>query len=391
MNIVIDPNDLRVGLGVIGPTLSGRTTTNLLQCAHLATGPNSLIAASYTSGMQTAVWLPAVIKDSGEAAVPGRRLMEYIGAISKDCHYAKVGVAKKKMRVAATGTSAEFPADDILPWMDVDAFAPLAITTAETLSALIERVIYAAAQTDARPILESVRLIGDRSTLEATATDGYMLAIHRIDFPADESFEIIVPRQACLALDKILRGLSAETFVRIFLRGDQTVLFVVETPGSSLIRIEFSASLLDGKYWDVRGIIPKSSEMRVVFNVNEMIAALKAIRLFSRDNSNIVRTKWDPGIHSQVSLVGESEEMGNASVTLSASFLTMHSQPFEISFDTQLLLTLLSSVNSPSVTIEFTRPTRPGVVIPSGYTSEQYINLIMPMHPPRGQTTERPR
>ena len=55
----------------------------------------------------------------------------------------------------------------------------------------------------------------------------------------------------------------------------------------------------------------------------------------------------------------------------------------EIAFNARYLIDVLSQIDQPQVVIETTQSTRPGAIRPVGLGEEEFLHVVMPMHPPR--------
>jgi DNA polymerase-3 subunit beta len=55
----------------------------------------------------------------------------------------------------------------------------------------------------------------------------------------------------------------------------------------------------------------------------------------------------------------------------------------EISFNAKYLIDVLSQIDEPQVVLETTQPTRPGTIRPVGMGEEEFLHVVMPMHPTR--------
>jgi DNA polymerase-3 subunit beta len=105
--------------------------------------------------------------------------------------------------------------------------------------------------------------------------------------------------------------------------------------------------------------------------------------LFARDNSNIIRLSVIPGNgenEGQVKLTGTSAEMGDNVNELDAM---VEGTDLEIAFNAQYLIDVLSQIDQPQVVLETSQSTRPGTLRPVGIGEEEFLHVVMPMHPPR--------
>jgi DNA polymerase-3 subunit beta len=123
--------------------------------------------------------------------------------------------------------------------------------------------------------------------------------------------------------------------------------------------------------------------------VVDTAALLKAVRvafLFARDNANIVRVNIVPGAGEATSATGQvrlsatSNEIGDNANEIDAM---VEGDELDIAFNAKYLIDVLSQIDEPQVVLETTQPTRPGALRPIGIGEDEFLHVVMPMHPPR--------
>ena len=82
----------------------------------------------------------------------------------------------------------------------------------------------------------------------------------------------------------------------------------------------------------------------------------------------------------QIRLTASSAEMGD---NVSEVDAMVEGDSLDIAFNARYLIDMLSQVDQPQVVLETTQPTRPGALRPIGMGEEEFLHVIMPMHPPR--------
>jgi len=55
----------------------------------------------------------------------------------------------------------------------------------------------------------------------------------------------------------------------------------------------------------------------------------------------------------------------------------------EITFNARYLIDVLSQISEPQVVLETTQSNRPGTIHPVGMGTEEFLHVVMPMHPPK--------
>ncbi|RME55466.1 MAG: DNA polymerase III subunit beta, partial [Caldilineae bacterium] len=147
-------------------------------------------------------------------------------------------------------------------------------------------------------------------------------------------------------------------------------------------QVDLVSQLIDAKFPDYRAIIPKTHNTRTVVFKDALLQAVRVAHLFARDNANIVRLKIQPGNGEHqgiLELLASSTEMGDNVNRLDAM---VEGDELEITFNARYLIEVLSQIDEAQVVLETTQPNRPGTIRPLGMGLEEFLHVVMPMHPP---------
>ena len=151
----------------------------------------------------------------------------------------------------------------------------------------------------------------------------------------------------------------------------------------SFHQVDLVSQLIADRFPDYRAIIPKSHNTRTVVEKEDLLQAARVAQLFARDNANIVRLKVETGEEGGVGnlhLSATSPEQGNSENELDAM---VEGVELEIDFDVRFLIAVLSQIDEEQVVLETTQSNRPGTIRPVGMGDEEFLHVVMPMHPPR--------
>jgi DNA polymerase-3 subunit beta len=141
---------------------------------------------------------------------------------------------------------------------------------------------------------------------------------------------------------------------------------------------ELASQLIEGTFPDYQQIIPRSYQTRTVLSTSSLLKACKQAEIFAREGSMIARVNINPGGELQpgtVEISGQSEETGSNQTVIDAS---IEGPPLLIAFNVRFLREVIDVIKTPSVAIETTVDTSPGVIRPVGDNS--FLHVIMPMH-----------
>jgi DNA polymerase-3 subunit beta len=258
------------------------------------------------------------------------------------------------------------------------------------LRKMIDQVAFAASTDESRPTLTGVEVSFAPERIAMAATDGYRLSVRSVHLPQPSALEpmtVIVPAKSLNELARISADGDEEHPIQVLVTQTRNqILFQIigknEARGG-FHRVELVSQLIDARFPDYRAIVPKTHSTRTVVDTAALLKAVRVALLFARDNANIIRVAVMPGNgqHAgQVRLTATSTEMGDNVNELDAM---VEGSDLEIAFNAKYLIDVLSQIDQPQVVLETTQATRPGTLRPVGLGEEEFLHVVMPMHPPR--------
>ena len=187
---------------------------------------------------------------------------------------------------------------------------------------------------------------------------------------AVQDVQAIIPARALSELARIA-GDSNETVTMAIPPGRGQVIF-------RLRDAELVSQLIEGTFPNYEQIIPRSHETRAVLSASAFSKACRQAEIFAREGSHIAKINIKPGGEMQpgtMEIIGQSEETGYSENVIDAS---IEGPPLLIAFNVRFLREVLDVIDTPSVALEVTTNTSPGVVRPVG--DSEFLHVIMPMH-----------
>jgi DNA polymerase-3 subunit beta len=157
---------------------------------------------------------------------------------------------------------------------------------AEGLRQAINQVAFAVSASDSRPELGGVACYfnpaGVKETLVMAATDSYRLAERQITLAAgvgaDVEKKCIIPARAMQEVSRILSGYKDEVGMPQFVEWSITESQLAVTFGN----VEMVSRLIEGSFPDYKQIIPKQFRTNCRVKRTELMKAIRAASLFSR-------------------------------------------------------------------------------------------------------------
>ena len=211
MDFTVGQASFARALRLVGRVAPTRNTLPILQTVLLEGefGRLTLTATDVELGISTT--LAARVEASGRTAIPARLLADYVSQLPAEPLRLALEGAHKRVRVScgrfvanlAVSDPEEFPS---FPPIDESHSLDL---DANRLREAIERVVFAAARDDSRPVLTAVLFDFGPNGLTLAAADGLRLARVRLPEAAGDPRQLLVPARAMAECARLLSGAHA--------------------------------------------------------------------------------------------------------------------------------------------------------------------------------------
>jgi DNA polymerase III subunit beta len=370
-------------LGTVGRVVPGKTTLPVLS--------NVLLEADVSVGMRLVATnleltvsrrIRATVKSEGRTTVPARLLADYVALPDRGKQVSvQLNPSGNKLHLACErfeANIATLPAQDFPPPPSIGGASELEVDGAALKSA-IEKVVFAAAADDSRPVLAGVlvRLAGGQLTL--AAADGFRLAVSTVllaDTTTHASW--IVPART---LVEVAHSLPSAPGLPVTLSGTASDSHLHVTLGE----VEVTSRLIEGQFPDYERIVPRESTTSVIVGTTDFLRATRVATVFARDNSNIVRLECTPPPDDGAPALGTllvtatSAELGDNAGHLDAS---VQGSGGQIAFNGRYLRDALEVLATPQVSLQFSSGHQPGVLRPVGDGGDAHLQVIMPLVTP---------
>ncbi len=235
------------------------------------------------------------------------------------------------------------------------------ILSSSGVAAALDQVVTAASGDDSRPILTGVLLAAEDDGLRFVATDSYRLAMR--DLPGTSILKrdqtVLVPSRALEAVNRLLGGAEDLTIIL----GDKEALF-------SIGEFKIITRLIEGEYPNYRGLIPDDHPNTLSVSRDEMIDAIKRVRLLATDNTPI-RLKMDS---DGLELIAITQDVGQAQETVDGSY---EGEDLTVAFNPNYLLQGLEVCSDEEIQLETCDALKPAVI--KGLEDTEFLYLLMPV------------
>lgn len=301
----------------------------------------------------------------GEITVPARKLLDLCKSLpaASEIDFKLEGSkaslrAGKKSRISLV----TLPANDF-PNLE-EGVGAFSFTIAQSaLKRLIDKTAFAMAQQDVRYYLNGMLFEVTSGRLRTVATDGHRLALCDADATtnSDERMQVIVPRKG---VQELARLLSDD-------QGDVTITMGSNHIRATMANVTFTSKLVDGKFPDYERVLPKGGNKIVLINREELRQSLSRVAILSNEKYRGVALKLTPDL-LRVSANNTDQEEAEDDLTIEYT-----GDDFEIAFNVQYLLDVLSALDNASVQLTLGDAGSSALIRESDEAKAVYV--VMPM------------
>lgn len=369
MDFTVGQASFARALRLVGRVAPTRNTLPILQTVLLEGefGRLTLTATDVELGISTT--LAARVEASGRTAIPARLLADYVSQLPAEPLRLALEGAHKRVRVScgrfvanlAVSDPEEFPS---FPPIDESHSLDL---DANRLREAIERVVFAAARDDSRPVLTAVLFDFGPNGLTLAAADGLRLARVRLPEAAGDPRQLLVPARAVAECARLLSGADA---VRLLETPDARGIYLATKDTRLFTR------LVEGRFPDIERVIPQNWRTRVTVEAASLRQTVRVAGLFGGGDARPVLLDAAPG---QLRLLARGDETGDAKSELPAA---LEGEPQAVVLNTRLLADLLEAPRSSHLELNWTTPQTPVMVREVGEPGSPDLWITMPMSDP---------
>ena len=359
MKLQVTQENLARALNTVARVATTRNTLPILANVLLKTDDNRLSIAATNLDIAITHQIGGKIAKTGAITVPARLMQDFItnlpdSVLDLELKDNKLSITTDKYSSTINGISAEdFP---IMPAIKGGSSWKI---PAGDLKRALQKVVFAASNDDARPVLTGVyfHVLSGEATI--VATDSYRLAEHKLGKHKGK-LNFLVPSSAASDLLRIIGDNSKEVSI---IHDDQQVLFRVDD-------ITLVARLIEGNYPDYRKLIPTKFAVVARLRRQDFINITKVSSLFARESAGSITINAEDkkvSINAVASQLGENTAEADAVVKGAG----------EVTLNSRYLIEALNAYGGEQIDFCFNGKLEPCILRSSD--DSNYLHLIMPL------------
>lgn len=361
-------------LNIVSRVVSSKPGLPILNNVYFETQKGKLFMKSTDLEISMTTWIGADIEDEGKITLPAKQLSEFINSIPEE--KVEISVEKQNFNVSTANNYASFntmPSEDFpnIPTIEKTEKPYIQINKADLFLA-INRVAFAAATDDIKPVLTGVKIeIEDNGTISFIATDGLRLSKQSLSIEKGiKAKDFLVPVRSLLELSHVITEMGGE-------ESDKVSIYLIEDKNQVLFRvgdIDIISRLIDGEFPEYKQIIPTGYKTKCEVERLDFLNSIKIVNIIAR---SVLGNKMILDIlpkDNQINLSATQTDLGKNQSKFNCK---IEGDELKIAFSAKLLSDILNHLDAEDITFECSEAVRPGVFKIKG--DENFIHLVMPM------------
>jgi DNA polymerase-3 subunit beta len=360
-------------LNIVSRVVSNKPGLPILNNVLFESEKNKLIIKATDLEISINTWIGADITDEGKVTIPAKQLTDFVNSIPEEV--VEVEVEKQSFNISTSNNTASFntmPFDDFptIPSVEKKEEPFIQINKADLVMA-INRVAFAAATDDIKPVLTGVKFEIEDDEVALIATDGLRLSRQVIKVAkTSKSKSFLIPVRALVELSYIISETSSDS-------DELLSIYLIEDKNQVMFRVgdvDLISRLIDGEFPEYKQIIPTGFKTKCSIEREVFLNSLKIVNIIAR---SVLGNKMILDISSksnQISLSATQADLGKNESNFSCK---VEGDDLKIAFSARLLSDILNHLDSENILFECSEAVKPGVFKIDG--DDSFVHLVMPM------------
>lgn len=363
MKILCDRTALLEAVSVVSSVVPSKTTKPILQNVLLRADEDGISLFATDLEMAAKIRLDSVkVSQEGTVLLPGKETAALLRELSDPT--VTLESSDMRCRIESGGGSFVLLGEDPEQFPEetkMESGKRLEIPSG-VLHRMIQETMFAAAREETRYAINGVLMDSGAGCVRMVATDGRRLAISYENLPGDEdvTFKAVIPLRALQTLGRALTDGSKDSLIVEV--GDKQVVF---TTGQT----QLVSQLLDTRFPDYEGVMPKSADTTVEIQKAVLEGALRRSSILCSAEMRMVR--FEVGEQS-LRMTAESSARGRADVSVDA---VVKGAGGNINFNPDYILEALRQCDLDQVRLDMSDDS-----MPAKFTlGESFTYVVMPI------------
>ena len=358
-------------LNIISRVVSTKPGLPILNNVQFEASKGKLIMTATDLEIGINTWIGADVKSEGKITVPARQLTEFVTSIPSDTIDASSD--NQTFNISTTNNSASFntiAADEFPSVTTITDQKPIVKILKEDLIKAVDRVAFASATDDIKPVLTGVLLEISGESISFVGTDGLRLSrqIVKLNSSSTKEVNILVPVKALFELSHIVSEIDSDENIE---------MYFIEDKNQVLFRygdVDLVSRLIDGQFPEYRQIIPTGYKTLCSISKTDFLNSLKVTNIIAKSVlGNKIILDIDPKA-GKITMSATQTDLGSNKSVFEGK---IEGDALRIAFSSRLLADILNHIDSDDITFECSETIKPGVF--KIVDDPDFVHLVMPM------------
>ena len=366
MKVTLSQSDLSRTLSRVNSIVPSKSTLPILSNILLTAKDGFLTLTASDLNVSITSRFAVEVKNAGSIAIPAQQLTDLIKNLPSASLELFSNIQYKLTVQCEQGNyklSGE-PEDDFPALPAVEDSKTITVDT-KILAHMVNKTIFAVSNDSLTPSLTGILFhVLDKKEFRLISTDKFRfskLSCKDFETNISSTLQVVVPTKVLQEVAKSSEGTTKITF------SDSNVCF-------DLGDTQLYSRIIDEKYPDYERILSVSPESKVSSDTDKIVSTLKRISIVANPITHQIRLSVKK---DAMEINAEDVETGNTGTD--AIPVEYGGEPFEIGFNAQLLITVLSHIDTNDVVLNFSGPQGPCFISPAFQAEKQeQMMLAMP-------------
>jgi len=239
----------------------------------------------------------------------------------------------------------------------------------KTLESGIKNTLFATGNDDLRPVMSGIYVEINTNSILFVSTDAHKLVKYqnKIESDIDYSASFIIPKKP---LQLIKNTINDDTNTIKLDYNKTNIIFTFQN-------MQIYCRLIDGNYPNYSAVIPKENPNQLNVDRASLLNALKRVCIFSNQTTYQIKFAING---NEINLSGEDVDFSNkGQEKIKCEY---SGQDIEIGFNGKFLIEILNTLDSETVNMLFSSPSKAAIIKPNHEErekEEQILMLVMPV------------
>lgn len=338
-----------------------KTLIPALSCIKLSAKNDTLTLSAYDGELSIEKRINVVVFEEGDVCVSGKFFADFISKIADFSVTVETDEKGIVVRYGDNYTKMQtLPAEEF-PSLETDPTENYLEVKSADLKNLINKAVFCCATDESRPILKGCLFETKGDKLEATALDGFRMAVYECQRTGGADLKIVCPARTLTEISRMIE--SDDDILRLYVTRNTVSVAVKNTTLTSRLYL--------GEFVNKGNVIPPSFETEITVNRLALIDSMERASVLARsDKYNFMLFDIKPkGLR-----ITANSEMGNVDESIGIS---LDGKELLIAMNGKYMLEALKALDEELIKISFNSGSEPFIL--QNMNDKKGLYLILPL------------